>query len=95
MTHFKVQSNFSSLYFDVEGFVLVSNTTKEEIEQNLQDFVNEIDEDEEFFFSDCDTLDEIPDMDGFTIVELSEEEFNIINKMFGGRFGLFIGPDFG
>ena len=92
--HFKVQSSFSTLYFDVEGFKLLSNTTEEEIKQALQEFVDDIDEDEDYFFSDCDNLDGTPDMDGFSIVELSEEEYNTLNKLFDGSFGLFIGPDF-
>lgn len=94
MKHFKVQSSFPTLYFDVEGFKLLSNTTEEEILKSLQEFVDELDEDEEYFFSDCDNLSEVPDMDGFSIVELSEEEYNVLNKLFDGSFGLFIGPDF-
>lgn len=94
MKRFKIQSTFSTLYFDVEGFVLVSDTTEEEILKSLNEFVDDIDEGEDYFFSDCDNLDGTPDMDGYSIVELSEDEYNTLNKLFGESYGIFIGPDF-
>lgn len=91
MSFFMVKSSFEeSSGSSVDGFNLVVDRSREEIQQELEKFVNEY-SGEEFYYSDCNCVDDV-DMDGFEIVELSKEEYDVVNKLFGNSYGLPI-PD--
>lgn len=76
----------------VEGFVLVNDLSKQQIEEQIEDYVKS-NNGEEVWYTEKDCIDKVTN-DGFNIVPLTEVEYNRLEELFGPSYGQYVGPDF-